>query len=53
MLDYHILMEFFNLNRIIIRPNTSKLTRDWFARHDIELLDWSRSFPDMNPIENM
>ena len=34
--------------------HTSKLTRDWFARRqDIELIDWPRRSPALNPIENM
>ena len=34
--------------------HTSELIRDWFARRqDIELIDWPRRSPDLNPIENM
>ncbi|KAJ4437460.1 hypothetical protein ANN_17604 [Periplaneta americana] len=34
--------------------HTSQLIRDWFARRqDIELIDWPRRFPDLNPLENM
>ena len=34
--------------------HTSKLIPDWFARRqDIEMIDWPRRSPDLNPIENM
>ena len=33
--------------------HVSNLTKDWFERKRIEVLDWPGSSPDMNPIENL
>ena len=32
---------------------TSRRVKNWFADHDIPLLDWPGNSPDLNPIENM
>ena len=35
------------------RCHTSKIARQYFAQAGIEVLPWSASSPDMNPIENI
>ena len=43
-------------NIILVQDNnpkhTSKLATKWFEDHDIEVLDWVPSLPDMNIIEH-
>ena len=33
--------------------HSAKTTTNWFADHDITVLDWPVNSPDLNPIENL
>lgn len=33
--------------------HTSKFTRSWFQRHNINVLEWLSCLPDINPMENL
>lgn len=47
----HVILHYFQDNNSV---HTSKLTRQWFARHpELELIGSPVNSPDLNPIENL
>ncbi len=39
-------------SRTLAPAHTVKTTSEWFADHDITVLDWPANVPDLNPIWN-
>ena len=35
------------------RPHMARLTQNYLARHNVNVLQWPACFPDMNPIEHI
>ena len=53
-----VVIPFLNQNPGILmhdnaRPHTARLTQNYLARHNVNVLQWPASHPDVNPIEHV
>ena len=56
VIEEHLLPVLEN-NTLFMQDNSqvhrAHIVQDWFAEHDIDVMDWPPYSPDMNPIENL
>ncbi len=55
---FHLLTSFMEMlisitSRTLAPAHTAKTTSNWFADHDITVLDWPANVPDLNHILNI